>query len=175
MVSDTPEATHRPKTLSAALSGSTIAISSRYESSSGTIRLAVPQAGCVPPSIDARPWRISISRPAASRFRTATRTWSIATYSVPPCSGPLLAQLLPCDGADRAPSALLLEPAVPPEALKVLRRRWAGNVRFAPIDGVHYRQPDQSLVERNHQSLSVALLARELLAEIVAGLSGLPT
>ncbi len=51
----TASSTGRPKSDAAATSRSTTAINSRYSHPSGTMRFAVPQAGCRPPAIEPRP------------------------------------------------------------------------------------------------------------------------
>ena len=63
-------ATQRPKALPSARSRSTTAISSRYASPMGTIRLAVPHSGCRPPSTDAKPYRSSRTHRACPRGQT---------------------------------------------------------------------------------------------------------
>ena len=90
------------------------AISSRYVSPSGTIRLAVPQPGWRPPSIDASPYRASISLAAVARSATAISAWSSSTPASVPGLGPIARSVSARWPRRRTEPAPTVGPWIPP-------------------------------------------------------------
>ena len=72
----------------------------------------------------------------------------------------MLFQLAAGDVKQRAPAALLVEPAVLSKSLKVLRGGRACDICLVSIFGVCQRQAKQSLVERDDEAFGISLLPR---------------
>src|SRR5258706_4046861 len=125
----------------------------------------------------------ALSQPGFSTSRHSTSRTAItrSCCSTPPSwkrlvhpassvrGGPTVLQLLAPRVTDRAPTALLVEPPVTAQALKVLDRGRARDGALAPVVGIRYRQPEKHLVQCSDEPFWISLTTRQLGAEVVPG------